>query len=51
MLKNPDEFFIKLNSFLNARGIRLSPSVIIQLAETNFRAEALTEGDMHRKFN
>ena len=44
LFKNPDEFFVDLNTFLDSKGIELTPTIIIQLAETDIRADSVTEG-------
>ena len=44
LLKSPEDFFFDLNTFLDAKGVEISPAIIIQLAETDIRADSITEG-------
>ena len=44
LLKSPEDFFFDLKTFLDAKGVEISPAIIIQLAETDIRADSITEG-------
>ena len=47
--KNPTAFFVDLKTFLDAKGVNLSPTILSQLAETDIRADSVTEGIVCKK--
>jgi len=47
LLKSPEDFFFDLNTFLDAKGVEISPAIIIQLAETDIRADSITEDQLN----
>ena len=44
LLKNPAEFFVDFKTFLDEKGVEITPATIIQLAETDIRVDSVTEG-------
>jgi len=48
LFKNPDDFFVGLNTFLDAKDVELSPDILLQLFETDIRADSVTEDQLNQ---
>ena len=49
IFKSPELFFIDLKTFLDAKGVEITPATLIQLAETDIRADFVSEGCERKK--